>query len=235
MHSSEEDPWVIKWEPPSFDPPKPPKPPKVAPIEYPTLEEVEAIRQKAYEEAHEIGMNHGFVEGRDAGYQEGKESGFHEGYQAGYTQANNETQQLHEGLRGILQTIEGIPEAIEASLTDLAFDIGTRLAANISMDRFSFVAAVQEALMRLPKPGETLFLRLAAQDVETWNAIIEDPGLPFSCSVLVDADTQPGHAFVEVGGARLDIGEEARVALVKSALGLLDEDYSLPLPNEDVQ
>jgi hypothetical protein len=37
---------------------------------------------------------------------------------------------------------------------------------------------------------------------------------------LVDADVQPGHAYVEVGGARIDVGTEARKALVFSALGL---------------
>ena len=88
------------------------------------------------------------------------------------------------------------------------------------MERAPFVAAVQEALMRLPRPGENLYLRLSAQDVDTWSAIIQDPGLPFSCSVLVDADVQPGHAYVEISGARIDVGKEARLALVKTALGM---------------
>ena len=53
MPSSDEDSLLTRWEPPSFDPPKPPKPPKVAPILYPTVEEVEAIRDSAYKEAYE--------------------------------------------------------------------------------------------------------------------------------------------------------------------------------------
>jgi len=80
--------------------------------------------------------------------------------------------------------------------------------------------AVQEALMRLPRPGENLYLRLRAQEVETWRRIVEDPGLPFNCTILVDADVRPGHAYVEVSGARIDVGAEARIALVKAALGL---------------
>ena len=51
MPSYDEDSLLTRWEPPSFDPPKPPKPPKVAPIQYPTVEEVEAIRENAYKEA----------------------------------------------------------------------------------------------------------------------------------------------------------------------------------------
>jgi len=220
MHSSDEDSLLMRWEPPSFDPPKPPK---VAPIQYPTVEEVEEIRKKAYAEAHELGSNQGFVEGRDAGYREGKEAGYREGYQAGYTQADAETKRLHEALRALLQAVDGMPEAIAEPLTDLAFEIGSRLTANVSMERAPFVAAVQEALMRLPRPGENLYLRLSAQDIDTWSAIIKDPGLPFSCSVLVDADIQPGHAYVEVSGSRIDVGKQARLALVKTALGMTQD------------
>jgi flagellar biosynthesis/type III secretory pathway protein FliH len=98
------------------------------------------------------------------------------------------------------------------------------------MERGPFVAAVQEALMRLPRPGESLYLRIRSDEVETWKKIVEDPGLPFTCSVLVDADVQPGHAYVEVGGARIDVGTEARKALVFSALGLNPGDSSTLSP-----
>jgi hypothetical protein len=113
-----------------------------------------------------------------------------------------------------------MPEAIAEPLTQFSFEIASRLSANSSMERAPFVMAVQEALMRLPRPGENLYLRLRAEEVETWRRIVEDPGLPFNCTILVDADVRPGHAYVEVSGARIDVGVEARIALVKAALGL---------------
>ena len=127
-------------------------------------------------------------------------------------------------------TLDGLPQAISEPLTQLAFEIGIRLSANESMERGPFVAAVQEALMRLPRPGESLYLRIRSDEVETWKKIVEDPGLPFTCSVLVDADVQSGHAYVEVGGARIDVGTEARKALVFSALGLNPSDSSTVSP-----
>ena len=220
MPSSDEDSLLTRWEPPSFDPPKPPKPPKVAPILYPTVEEVEEIRENAYKEAYELGSNQGFVEGRDAGYKEGKESGYREGYKQGYVEADEETKRLQDALGQLLEAVTGMPEAIAEPLTQLSYEIATRLTANISMERAPFVAAVQEALMRLPRPGENLYLRLRAEEVETWKQIVDDPGLPFACTILVDADVRPGHAYVEVSGARIDVGLEARVALVRNALGL---------------
>ena len=225
MPSSDEDSLLTRWEPPSFDPPKPPKPPKVAPILYPTVEEVEAIRDSAYKEAYELGNSQGFIEGRDAGYKEGKESGYREGYEQGYADADVETRRLQEALGQLLEALRGMPEAIAKPLTEFAFETASRLAANVSMERAPFVAAVQEALMRLPRPGENLYLRLNGAEVETWKKIVEDPGLPFNCTILIDADVKLGHAYVEVSGARIDVGEQARIALVRAALGL-DRDPS---------
>jgi hypothetical protein len=127
---------------------------------------------------------------------------------------------LQNALGELLEAVSGMPEAIAEPLTQFSFEIASRLSANSSMERAPFVMAVQEALMRLPRPGENLYLRLRAQEVETWRKIVEDPGLPFNCTILVDADVRPGHAYVEVSGARIDVGVEARIALVKAALGL---------------
>ena len=225
MPSSDEDSLLTRWEPPSFDPPKPPKPPKVPPVLYPTVEEVQAIRENAHKEAYELGNHEGFVEGRDAGYKEGKESGYREGYQQGYADANAETHRLQDALGQLLEALSGMPKAIAQPLTEFCFEIASRLAANVSMERAPFVAAVQEALMRLPRPGENLYLRLNAEEVETWKKIVEDPGLPFNCTILIDADVKPGHAYVEVSGARIDVGAQARIALVRAALGL-DRDVA---------
>jgi flagellar assembly protein FliH len=181
---------------------------------------VEAIRANAYKEAYELGNNQGFLEGRDAGYKEGKESGYREGYEQGYADADGETRRLQDALGQLLEALRGMPEAIAQPLTDFVYETAMRLTANVSMERAPFVAAVQEALMRLPRPGENLYLRLHADEVEAWKKIVDDPGLPFNCTILVDADVKPGHAYVEVSGARIDVGEQARIALVRAALGL---------------
>jgi flagellar assembly protein FliH len=216
---------VIKWEPPSFDP----KPPKtlVAPIttaepvtQLPTVEEIESIRQAAQKEAHEQGYQEGLKQGQEFGLQQGTEAGARAGYQQAYDDAAKNIQNVTAALQEILSALKGMPEAIAAPLNELAYDIGVRIAGKESMERAPFVAAVQEALMRLPRPGENLFLRLRAEEVEIWKKIVEDPGLPFACTVLLDADVPPGHAFVELGGARIDVGYQARTAIVRTALGL---------------
>lgn len=226
---------VIKWQPPSFDP----KPPQslVAPIvptasvtPLPTVEEIETIRQAAYKEAQEQGYQDGLKQGQELGHQQGTEAGARAGYQQAYDDAAKDIKNVTTALQEILSAVKGMPEAIAAPLNELAYDIGVRIAGKESMERGPFVAAVQEALMRLPRPGENLFLRLRAEEVEIWKRIVEDPGLPFACTVLLDADVPAGHAYVELGGARIDVGYQARIAIVRTALGLsqseaLQEDY----------
>ncbi|MBU3599769.1 hypothetical protein ICN28_04470 [Polynucleobacter sp. 30F-ANTBAC] len=221
---------VIKWEPPSFDP-KPafsssadvslsPAELKTPVVPLPSVEEIEAIRNAAYQEAHEKGYQEGLSKGLESGRQQGTEAGARAGYQQAYDDASQEIKSLSTALNEILSALKGMPEAISAPLNELAYDIAIRIAGKESMERGPFVAAVQEALMRLPRPGENLFLRIRAEEVQVWKKMVEDPGLPFVCTILLDSEVPSGHAYVELGGAKIDIGYEARLAIIRTALGL---------------
>jgi flagellar assembly protein FliH len=209
------------WKPPSFDPRPPTEIPR-APL--PTVDEVEAIRAEAarlgMESGHATGYAEGKQEGYSAGHLEGMQKGHEEGYQAGYEQGKAEIERLTAALNTLLEAINELPAAMGEPIAELAYQIGERLSGKDGMDRAPFVAAVQEALMRLPKPGEKLFFRVRGQEAETWKRALEDPGLPFKCTLVVDENIPEGHAYVEAQGMRLNVGEQARRALVRTALGL---------------
>ena len=222
---------VIKWMPPSFDP-KPPEP-AVIPrhdseliqalepaLQLPTVEEIEAIRKAAFQEGYTQGFQTGNQQGEAEGLQTGTAAGAQAGYQQAYDDAKADIDSLTRSLQDILAALQGLPEAITQPLNELAYEIAMRITGKEEIERGPFVAAIQEALMRLPRPGETLFLRIAEADSMIWKRIVEDTGLPFSCSLLLDADVKPGHAFAELDHARIDIGFEARKALARSLLGL---------------
>jgi flagellar assembly protein FliH len=223
---------LTKWQPPSFDPPKPPKKPKAPPIQYPTVEEVEQIRTTARQDAYDMGLSEGFSKGRTDGFEQGQKEGYDVGYQQGYTDAEGETKRLHRALDLLLQAIDGMPEAISEPMVELSYSIAMRVAANERMTRGPFVTAVQEALMRLPRPGSSLFLRIREAERIVWEKLVDDPGMPFKCTLLIDGDVQPGDAFVEIDGARINIGQSARIAIVRAALGyeLLKEQVQLVQP-----
>ena len=228
---------VIKWMPPSFDP-KPPEPVSLArvepqiiepiepPLQLPTIEEIEAIRKSAFQEGYAQGFQQGNQQGEVEGLQTGTAAGARAGYQQAYDDAKADIDSLTKSLQEILEALQGLPEAITQPLNELAYEIAMRISGKEEIDRGPFVAAIQEALMRLPRPGETLFLRISEADSIIWKRIVEDPGLPFSCSLLLDADVAPGHAFAELDHARIDVGFEARKAIARSLLGLSNREHS---------
>lgn len=208
------------WKAPSFDP----KPERLERMPLPTVEEVEAIRAEAYKIGSEAGYAEGHQTGRDeglsSGHKEGFAAGHAEGYEAGYEKAKTEIEQLTQALDVLTSAIAEFPAAMKEPLHELAYAIGERLSGQEGMDPTPFIAAVQEALMRLPKPGESMFFRVRPEEQQSWRKALDPNSLPFTCTVLADDTLPQGHAYVEALGMRLNIGIEARRALVKTALGL---------------
>lgn len=228
---------IIKWVPPSFDPPVlevvAPSPlteatsSAPAVVEEPVIvvpqiteEEIAQIRQDAYDAGFGEGYKSGYAKGEDEGLAAGTNAGAQAGYQQAYDDAKEKIDALQAALQELLSALHGMPDAISESLNEFAYEVALRISGADALERGPFVAAIQEALMRLPLPGENVFLRIRKEEVDTWNRFVDESGLPFTCTVLLDSDVPPGHAYVEISGARIDVGYEARKALVRSALGL---------------
>ena len=207
---------VSAWAPPSFDPPPPPVPPPPAP----SVEEIEALVERARAEGHAEGRAAGFAEGRAEGLAQGLAEGRERGHREAFDAARARLEAATASLQTVLDEIAGFPDALAEPVVDLALLVAQRLSGSQAFERAAFVQAVQEALMHLPQPGEQLRLRVGPADADSWREAIHRYELPFGHAVVVDADVQPGRAFVEVGGTRLDVGAAARRALVRTALGL---------------
>jgi flagellar assembly protein FliH len=226
-----------RWTPPSFDA----EPAQVAAstrtagdvkvsgITLPTIDEMQAIRAKAYQEAFTRGMQEGLLEGKqqasalghEEGFEKGRQEGFLSGFQQGYQSGAQEIEQLGQSLKQVLQRLESLPDAFQNALPEWVYETSLRLAGKEQMDRSVFVAAVQEALLRLPRPGQTLTVGVPQSELEAWQNLLSGSDMPFTAVVRVDSELNPGYAYVQVEGTRLDVGSRAREALVRSALGLL--------------
>ncbi len=200
----------------------------------PTVNEVDAIRGKAYQDAYARGLQEGLSEGkaqgaaigREEGIEEGRTAGFQVGYQQGYQTGLKDIESMSQEMHRVMSQLQSMPQAFQAALPEWVYDTALRLAGKEQMDRSVFVAAVQEALMRLPRPGENLTVGLPPAELETWQALLAHPDMPFQSLVRPDADLEKGFAYVLVDGTRLDVGMNARDALVRSALGLLPRHAS---------
>jgi flagellar assembly protein FliH len=226
-----------RWTPPSFDAEpasvdvntKVSSTAKVSGVKLPTIDEMQAIRAKAYQDAFTRGMQEGLVEGKqqasvlghEEGLEKGRQEGFLAGFQQGYQSGAQEIEQLGQSLKQVLQRLETLPDAFQNALPEWVYETALRLAGKEQMDRSVFVAAVQEALLRLPRPGQTLTVGVPQSELEGWQNLLSGSDMPFTAVVRVDPELNPGYAYVQVEGTRLDVGSRAREALVRSALGLL--------------
>ena len=200
----------------------------------PTVNEVDAIRGKAYQDAYARGLQEGLSEGkaqgaaigREEGIEEGRTAGFQVGYQQGYQTGLKDIESMSLEMHRVMSQLQSMPQAFQAAMPEWVYDTALRLAGKEQMDRSVFVAAVQEALMRLPRPGENLTVGVPPAELETWQALLAHPDMPFQSLVRPDADLEKGFAYVLVDGTRLDVGMNARDALVRSALGLLPRHAS---------
>jgi flagellar assembly protein FliH len=233
------------WKPPSFDEPLPPLPAElVLPQRTSELDvggaaatrsietwsqDLQNLKVKAHQEGFLRGLQEGLAEGRlqgeALGREEGWKSGVEEGRAQGFAQGVQDSRErlmaLTQSLELALSGLSDLPHQLEPALTEWVYETSLRLAGQQSMAREPFVNAVQQALMRLPRPGETLFLRVATQEMALWQQVAEQLPAGMVLSLLDDPHLECGHAYLEVSGARIDIGSAARDALVRSAMGLL--------------
>ena len=202
---------------------------KVSGLTLPTIDEIQAIRAKAYQDAFTRGLQEGLIEGRqqaaslghEEGLEKGRQEGFQTGYQQGYQSGSQDIEQMGQSLKQVLQRLESLPAAFQEALPEWVYETALRLAGKEHLDRSVFVAAVQEALLRLPRPGQSLSVGVPQSELEAWENLLSGPDMPFTALVRVDPELSPGYAYVQVEGTRLDVGSRAREALVRSALGLL--------------
>ena len=200
----------------------------------PSVNEVDAIRGKAYQDAYARGLQEGQTEGqaqgaakgREDGIEQGRTEGFQLGYQQGYQSGIKDIEHMSKEMQRVMKELQSLPNAFQTALPEWVYETALRLAGKEQMDRSVFVAAVQEALMRLPRPGENLIVGVPAAELEAWQSLLSHPDMPFQSLVRPDAELGKGFAYVLVDGTRLDVGISARDALVRSALGLLPQHAS---------
>jgi flagellar assembly protein FliH len=231
------------WKPPSFDAPLPPLAdllgyPDEAPLavnEEPAKSsklaegELQALRARSHQEGFVRGLQEGLQEGRAQGEALGREEGLKlgiaegrgQGFEQGLAEARESLAGLSKALESVLSMLDDLPRQLEPALIEWVYQTAVRLSGQPAMAREPFVQAVQEALMRLPHPGETLFLRISQSDLALWQQLPDQLPAGMAVTVLDDPHLAQGHAYLEVAGTRVDIGAAARDALVRSALGLL--------------
>ncbi|QJR81857.1 flagellar assembly protein FliH [Alteromonas pelagimontana] len=165
----------------------------------PTLQEIEAIRQAAYEEGYTEGKQKGYEDGKAQGFEEGKEAGHREGLTAGTEEGLSqgkeqienqisEWQQLTEKLHAPLAQVN---DEIRQQLARLAVTLARSvIKTEISTNENVILQALAEGLKVLPIQENQYQIQMHPEDIalvtdhfgedtvreKKWN-FVETPGM----------------------------------------------------------
>ena len=225
---------ISAWNPPSFDqtlqrPSQASETETKAAVTLPSLQELEALRAKAYQEAFTRGLQDGMVAGQEQGHQlgheegltQGRSQGFEQGFQQGYADGHALAEQAANSLSQVMTCLQAIPETLEADLAQWVYEVAMRIADDPASRKQAVLQAVAEALGTMPPPDEGIRITVPAAEWQTWQEVLAGAEWPYALILKQDSQIAAGHAYVELNGARMDVGVQARQAIVRSSMGLL--------------
>ncbi|REL34857.1 flagellar assembly protein FliH [Thalassotalea euphylliae] len=203
-----------------YEPPPEPEPEPV-PL---TAEEIEEIRQAAYEE----GFNQGKEEGFAKGYDEGKAQGHQDGEQAGREQGHAEglasgeqaitelanqwqqqVEQLHQPLAVVEKNIEHQLLVLVAQLTEAVILTEAKTNPDILM------AAISEGIKALPSQDSQVQILLHPSDIERVTEQFGDSYIQEQGWRLLPAPQfEPGSCQIENSTSSIDLTIKSRIKQV---------------------
>jgi flagellar assembly protein FliH len=230
------------WAMPSFDPPKPepepepePEPPEMeeVPLEEVqplTLEELESIRQEAYNEGFGIGEKEGFHSATLKVRQEAEVA------------LAAKLASLEQLMANLFEPIAEQDTQIEKSLVDLVQHVTKQvIKRELAIDSSQIEHVMRDALKLLPLGVENVRLYVNPQDFEQAKALRERH--EENWRIVEDESLLPGGCRVETEHSRIDASIETRVTQVmaklfdqlhEQALHPAEADLTLDIP-EDVK
>ncbi|MFG6207769.1 flagellar assembly protein FliH [Pseudomonas retamae] len=228
------------WALPSFDPPKPepepepePEPPEMeeVPLEEVqplTLEELESIRQEAYNEGFAIGEKEGFHSATLKVRQEAEVA------------LAAKLASLEQLMAHLFEPIAEQDTQIEKSLVDLVQHITKQvIKRELAIDSSQIEHVMRDALKLLPLGVDNVRLYVNPQDFEQAKGLRERHEETWR--IVEDEALMPGGCRVETAHSRIDASIETRVAQVmdklfdqlhEQALHPAEADLSLDIPDD---
>jgi flagellar assembly protein FliH len=151
------------------------------PEEFPTLtlEELEQIRQDAYEEGIKQGHEQGYIEGFEKGVNDGKEVGYKEGIEIGKEQGINDAkplvdeklQTLNSLVDSMAQPQKKVDEAVEKQLVHLAKLLAEQVVfKELQTNPELILVSLKKAIDALPMIEQAVKIHLHPEDL----ALVED-------------------------------------------------------------
>ena len=197
----------------------------------PTLEEVEAIRQEAYQE----GYKQGFDQGQEKGYQEGIETGqvegrstgqaqgLEEGRKKGLTEAGEMLEQFQSLTYQLHQPLENMNQETEMQLLELV----SLLAKGVIMHELKtspeqIAHVIKLGIEALPAQNQAMKIRLHHDDAALVSSLFDEyQRQEMHWELEVDSQLQRGEVKIDTEYSHVDLTLEKRIQKVFSELDQL--------------
>ncbi len=189
-----------------------------------TAEELEEIRQAAYQEGQQEGRQDGFQVGREEGFREGREAGYAEGLSAGRATgeqqgADSKRAEIDEALKRLegvtaelMDPIRHQQDEVEQALLNLVLAVSRSvIRREVSLGSQQIRQVVQEALEALPRGSDQIRLRVNPQDAPLVREMASQQQEPWV--IQESAEVLPGGCKVESRYSLIDYTIEKRFQL----------------------
>ena len=140
-----------------------------------TAEEIEAIRQSAYEEGHTLGREEGFAQGfeagKDEGFKQGQEEGLAAGHEQGFEQGKADVDAQISQLSGILDKLQHPLASLDKAIEQELLILCTKLAAavikvEVTSNKDIILNAISEGIKTLPIQDKRYQLFMHPADID---------------------------------------------------------------------
>ncbi len=185
---------------------RPPEPEEIKPL---TAEDIEAIRQAAYDEGltqgKEEGFSQGYGEGREQGYQDGLQQGQAEGRKQGLSEGEGlireQLSQLQALLEQLQQPLHQVDQQVEQSLLQLALAMAEAVVAvEVKTNPQVVLHTLRQAIDALPQQRGQVKILLNPADLAVITAHYEPSDIAArQWQLAAEPGLQPGDIQVSCG------------------------------------
>ncbi|MCC2615147.1 flagellar assembly protein FliH [Aestuariibacter halophilus] len=206
----------------------------------PTAEEIEAIRQQAYEEGFAEGkaegLEKGLAEGQEKGYEEGFAKGQQAGHEAGFEQGKTEGDALVERWQSLMETLHDpvakVERSVESELVRLAVSLARAvIRSEVKTNQDLIFQALSEGLKVLPIQEQQYQIHLHPDDLALVRQHFSEEDIENHHWVLIESPNMtPGGCDISTSNNAVDVSVERRCRdvldkfLLEQGLGRGDDD-----------
>lgn len=207
-----------------------------------TLDDIESIRQSAYDDGFKEGKEAGFVQGLEEGNeqglkegtQQGKEQGLQEGLAAGEVEIQEQVSAWQALIDRLHNPLEKLDENVEYQLVRLATNLAEQIVrSEVQSNPQIILQALKQAVEALPVSEQTIRILLHPEDLTfVQTAYDEDVCLKRGWDLQADPALMRGDCQIHTKASSIDYSFSSRINQVLKHF--FKENYQhFPEKNED--